>query len=615
MSKRHHEKMSKVGKWFYDSDHLAEVTSEIASNPFWVEENGCVQPFPSDNSGGLPQCVAIYFQHALPALGFYNLILGDNAEFVPVQIKGNIAREVDHRYICNYIKYAFSYLPNGNEIIDAMTQKSDRFFGKRILTSLRPQLDLTPLKDSRGTAYRFYNNGVVKIKSDSFEVIDFPDLPEGKFVWGNQIINRDFDLSLVENYDETLFLSDLTNGSGNEFHKWCQNLCKTQEGSTWVYKPNKFKTLASGFGYLLHQFWSDYKCVILVDEDLEVGKANGRTGKSVVLMDALSNALETVVVDAGAIRKGADNKFLFNFVSPSTQYIALDDSREDFDFNTLFSKITGPLTCERKYGGMYQFSKNNKPKLSLSSNHPIIGDGSSYVDRQHLCEVGGFYRFHKMELNKSPDKFHGGYLFDEEWSETNWKEFDAFCVKTLRYYLERSLVGGSASDTYQLKKLIGSVGSCELVNTLHRFLVTNAGKEVYSKQVPYMTSDEEGRCLLEYVQDQIPEDSFTLKQLTTSFHIVASHFGYHINRGRSRPQKRFGPNGSSKAVNSYFIGEPNDPFGRSTSDVDDSVDNDPINRIEKKIVKSEGDSSTKKELKTPPKRPTKKVSKETAVLA
>ena len=46
--------------------------------------------------------------------------------------------------------------------------------------------------------------------------------------------------------------------------------------------------------------------------------------------------------------------------------------------------------------------------MSISSNHPIEGDGASYTDRQDIVEVSSFYRVHKMELGKTPDKFHGG---------------------------------------------------------------------------------------------------------------------------------------------------------------------------------------------------------------
>ena len=596
---RTHRSGSKVDAWFYDADFLNQIMDEVRKEPFWIESNGLVVPFPSDNSGGLSASLASYFQYALPALGFYNLILGDDGEFVPVHIRGSIVREVNEFYIRNFIKYAFSLTPNGNEVIDAMTIKGDRFFGKRVLTSLRPVYDLKPLKDSRSTSYRFFNNGVVKTKADSIELITYDDLPDGSFVWGNQIINRDFDSSLVDSYSDDSFISDITGKEGHQFHKWVQNLCKQQDDSSkWVYQENKFKTLSSGFGYLLHQYWNEYKCVILVDEDLEAGQANGRTGKSVVLMDALSHALDTVVVDAGAIRKGADNKFLWNFVLPSTQHIAMDDCREDFDFNTLFSKITGPMVCERKYGGMFQFSKNDKPKLSLSSNHPIIGDGSSYTDRQHLCEVGGFYRWHKMEAFKSPDKFHGGYLFEDDWGNQNWQEFDAFCVKSLRYYLSKGLIGGGASSNYALKKLHNQVGSAELVSTLHRFLETNVGEETYQKKLVGMTNEEETRCLQEFVEDAHPEETFTKNKISTSFYAVASYFGFHINKGSDpRPQARFG----GKGVNKYLITSSAKPFFKKADSLKvdvsvgvgtDFLDNDSINRVEKKLRKGE--------LKTPP---------------
>ena len=575
-----------IRKYFMDLEFVGTVNAGVFNDPFWlVDGDGIPLPFPTPEKG-LDHLVNKYLQQVLPSYGFCSYF--DGISYTPIHLKDGVAVEVDEKYIQHFISFAFRLMPFGNEILDNMSHVSGRFYGKRVLDTLRPVVDLDPLKDSRSTAYRFYSNGVVCVKADSVVFKKYSDIPSDSFVWADKINFRKFDPSLVENFDKDKFLSGEI-GVGHEFYKWCVNLCKSRnDDGEWIFDNKKFRSLASGFGYLLHQYWNEYKCVILVDENLQEGEANGRTGKSVVLMDALSHALSTVVVDAGEIKKGKDNKFMFHFVEPSTQYISLDDSREDFEFSALFSKITGPLQAQKKYGGFHQFSKDEKPKMGLSTNHAVLGDGSSYTDRQHIVEVGEFYRWHKMEKLQDPSKFHGGWLFDDEWSDRNWQEFDSFCVNSLRYYLSYGLVGGKPSDNYQLKKLIQTVGSNELVDTLHRFLKENEDKTVYSKAVDGMSSDELSRCLLEYVEEHCPDENLSKKQLTINLRQVALHFGFYLNGGRKdRKQVRFGP--LNVGVNSYLISR---SMFSSSSDTTVSnpikkvlavVENDPVDKLEKAV--------------------------------
>ena len=606
-----------IRRWFYGTDFIQSATTSIFNNPFWLEDNsGAVVPYPAKDSAQVNECVATFYSHTLPTLGFYNLADGD--DLIPIQLVGGIAVEVNHSYIRDYIKYVLSFIDGGDRIIDAMTQRYDRFFGVRILNSLRIQFNKKPLKDKRTSAYRFYENGVVSIdNNEGCKLIPYSDLPEDSFVWANQIINRKFNPDLVSSFNVDEFIEDITDKAGHQFKKWCQNLCKSRDEDTskWVYNPNKFKTLSTGLGYLLHQKWNEYKCVIFVDEDLQEGRADGRTGKSLVLDDALSYALDSQTVEADQIKKDRSIKFLFHNVTPSTQYICLDDACQDFDFSTLFSKITGPFTCERKYGGIFQFSKQDKPKLGLSSNHPIIGEGSSYIDRQHIVEVGGFYRFHKMELFKDPSEFHDGFLFDSDWSDLNWAEFDAFCVNCLRYYLQVGLIGGRSSGNYRYKKLVSTVGSARLVNTIQRFLQENAGRQTYQKVVKEMSDQEVSLCLDEYVRENLPEEDLTLNALHDALFAVAGHFNIGINRGAKskRPQKRFGP--KKTGVNVYNIADPSNPFksvsndGNEGTDPKDSVtdksdddfdvvaafeDLDPVVKAEKQIKKKVAEQSSTK---------------------
>ena len=114
-------------------------------------------------------------------------------------------------------------------------------------------------------------------------------------------------------------LNDYSDKDGFEFLKWMQNLCRVrQDDGAWVLDSKRFRSMLSAYGYLLHQHWNDYKCVIFVDEDMESGKANGRTGKSVVLNDSLSAALNTCVIDAKTISKKGNSSsskdFAFSFV-------------------------------------------------------------------------------------------------------------------------------------------------------------------------------------------------------------------------------------------------------------------------------------------------------------
>ena len=223
--------------------------------------------------------------------------------------------------------------------------------------------------------------------------------------------------------------------------------------------------------------------------------------------------------------------------------------------------------------------------MGISSNHAILGNGSSYVDRQHIVEVGDFYRFHKMELGKSPNKFHGGWLFDEDWGSQNWEEFEAFCVKSLMYYLANDLVGGRSSENYQLKKLHQSIGSTELCNDLHGFLEENLDQKVYSHFVKGMSDVEKDLCLKEYLEEK--GHTLSARRITKSLYEVAAYFGFYINGSQnigasSRTQVRF----NGKGVNSYHISKKMFDSGASNK----VSDFDPVSRLEttKVGVSSEG---------------------------
>ena len=329
-------------KIFYDQEFIANCISSMFDQPFWVEhEDGSI-------SLDKESSAQVYLGHVLPSLGFRNFPIGD--DLVPVQVNGALVRAVDHHDIKKFVQYVLNRIPNGNLILDQMTTRYNQYFDSKILTALRIEFDREQLKDKRFSANRFYANGIVRISrnSEEVELVPYEDLEEDQFVWVDQVINRHFDPELAGQFDEDQFCSDIQDQPGHHFHKWMQNLCRRQEpNGSWTFDQKKFKSLASGFGYAIHQFWSDSKCVILLDEDMHEGEANGRTGKSLVVKDAMKAAVSTAVIDAKRMsrkRAGSSTDFMFNFVSPSTQAITFDDACEDFAFDSLFSVITNWLT-------------------------------------------------------------------------------------------------------------------------------------------------------------------------------------------------------------------------------------------------------------------------------
>ncbi|NQV75463.1 MAG: hypothetical protein HQ491_05380 [Bacteroidetes bacterium] len=529
---------------FWEHNFMSFCQNEMLKHPFWQEKDGNVLPLKNED-------LTSYFSRFLPALGFYKVVSRKHGGFITVQIKDKFVRHIDEHDIREFIVCLMNRDKILVAVLDQMTIQHQKFFGPNIKTSLRIKPDLKCLSDTRSTAYRFFKNCIVEVKADSIKTISYRNLESGIFIFIDRILARDYVIGDIVSEDE--FLQDVTSHKGIHFYRWCQNLCRFRQGNDWIFNQNSFKTLVSGFGYLIHRAWNEQKIVVFTDKDMVRGVSNGRTGKSLVLNEAMENAVETVVVNAKSISSASNDRFLFSETSHDTEYVCFDDGTIDFPLESLFSTITGNLTVERKHSNKYSIHKNDKPKMALSCNHPILGQGFSYEDRQHLVEVSDYYRFHKQEYYMDPAKIHGGYLFDDDWGDQNWREFDTFCIYALRYYLAKGLVGGQASAEYRLTKLHNEVESKELANVLHRFIEENVNTVVYRETVDGMKDEA---TILDAVKNQM-NTTLSDQHIVSSFKKVAHHFGYRINDDNTkRSQKRFG----SERVDGYLITHSSSPF-------------------------------------------------------
>jgi DNA primase len=191
----------------------------------------------------------------------------------------------------------------------------------------------------------------------------------------------------------------------------------------------------SGIGYLLHRYRnkSENKAVVGMDGKLsEVGSSNGRTGKSLVGF-AISYVIPQVYI-GGKNKNLTEDRFLLEEVNEKTCNLFFDDVRANFDFEFLFPLLGGRATIEKKAVGKITYPDDQTPKIYLTTNHAILGDGSSFKDRQFIMAFSDYYN----DTYKPIHQF--GIQFFEEWDNEQWNLFYNFMGLCLQVYLKYGLI-------------------------------------------------------------------------------------------------------------------------------------------------------------------------------
>ncbi|MBI2419152.1 MAG: hypothetical protein HYV28_14880 [Ignavibacteriales bacterium] len=226
---------------------------------------------------------------------------------------------------------------------------------------------------------------------------------------------------------------------------------------------DRFLSLCSAIGYLMHDFKqeSNTKAVILCDQMIS-DNPNGRTGKSLI-----GKAIEKIKNVARVDGKNFEfqEKFTFQMVKLGTQIIDFNDVEAKFDFERLFSVITDSMTVEYKNKTPFTIPFSESPKLMLSTNYTIRGEGCSYKDRMFEIEFSDYYN---AEL-KPKDDF--GHDFFTGWDSEEWNRFDNFMLECLQLYLDEGLVRCAVVNLDQ-RKIIDQT-SAQFVEFAEEFIQIN----------------------------------------------------------------------------------------------------------------------------------------------
>ncbi len=390
--------------------------------------------------------------------GFWRLSLDQNTgEFLFVREQDRILEEVRHDQIRDFV-VDFCESVGYDEVREMLYRGGRKFIGPESLSHLK-YLTLNVVQNTDGLQYMIFRNQSIQVTKDRCEPID-PKSIDGH-IWKKQI--KQFDLNLtpplfdVAQVDKSTlngqagdakryfliqweqagykcdFAQFLMNTS-NFFHDIDRNV-ENLNYEHRVYCHTHFLSKITALGYFLHRYRdsSVEKAVVAMDaKQGEIGDSNGRSGKS-LFGEALSQLLNTVYINGKKDRLHED-RFIWEEVNERSEAIFIDDVRSNFDFEFFFPSITGVFQVEGKGVKKRSLDRQQTPKIYITTNHTIKGDGPSFTDRLFIL---GFSDYYNGEYSPADD-FNA--RFWDDWDGKQYNYFYNLAIFSLQVYFKYGLV-------------------------------------------------------------------------------------------------------------------------------------------------------------------------------
>lgn len=362
--------------------------------------------------------------------GFFRYDLSVN-DFIYIEVQERVARQVSTQQIKDWFYYYVQALPpyekwvrfdkdsgddvfftiHTDDILTAMLNGIDTHFKDSKLAFLNADDKIEFKKDDRDAKYLFYKNGWVRItKAGVFFEKEYSKLD--KFVWKDQILQRNFDAKYLKNC------------MSGDFARFCAYISGDQD---------RLKALQTTIGYLTHDF-TEYKLYAPIFTDSRIGEngeSNGRSGKGVLargienIMNNVQDGVDsTIMVSINGKNFDFEKDFRYSQVGVNTKLVHIEDLRGDFNFELLFNDITEGIDWNKKH----KDSVRKKPKIMLSCNKTIKIQGDSSVDRSRVFELTDHYN-----ADLSPEKEFKRWFF-REWDAEQWGKFDCFMCNSIQEF-------------------------------------------------------------------------------------------------------------------------------------------------------------------------------------
>lgn len=396
-------KDSVIQKHQIDEETYNEIKEEVEADDFWYY-----------NDKNQLKISPLKYKLFLEGNGFKKYYPDgcDKPTFVKVE-----SNKVEVTSISKIKDFVLDYLADEKEFkVWEYCAGYQNIFSDQFLLML-DSIELLMLKDTINKSYLAFNNGILEVDKNKYELKEYIDV-DG-YIWKSHILNRDW----VEVKDYT-----------NDYSKFINNISNNE--------PLPIETC---IGYLLctYKNRSNNKAIILNDEIITQNPEGG-TGKG-LFVQGVSQIRKTHVIDGKTHNDKAS--FQNQSVSLDDKILVFDDIPKNFNFENQFSLITEGITIRHLYKDPIKLSVQDSPKIVLSTNYAVKGEGNSHDRRRHEIEVAQYYG-----KNLTPEDEFGRQLFDE-WTDEDFHRFDNYMVYCIQMYLKNGLIKQNAKNI-KLRKFI-----------------------------------------------------------------------------------------------------------------------------------------------------------------
>ena len=294
-------------------------------------------------------------------------------------------------------------------------------------------------KDTKDATYFPFKNGVCKVTKTGIEMIDYKSKEIGFFMESE---------SHKHNFQEF----ELRNREVGQFERFLIYAIIGRELKEDEHLSAKEKEDVRSFYSMIGYLISNYKnpaespAVILSDEGADHESRKGGRGKTL-----LTNALQKIRFS----NKRGGNEFdtgyrhVFADLEKYHNVYVLDDVPRNFDYNSLYTNITGDITAERKGAHAVIIPFKDAPKFVVTTNWAVRYEKEATSTNRRFVE----YKFTDFWNNddKRPEDYFGNLFFDD-WDNKEWQLFYQFFIDCAMQFLATGLKKTSYSkdeDNYQ----------------------------------------------------------------------------------------------------------------------------------------------------------------------